>query len=94
MVKEREVVNSRVNVQLFKYWHMNSNKTILGEVSLSNPHVLVAVTYVNWKHSKKFFNKKPMTQNIDLYGTKQDCQNFKAMLQQMTEFIQIEDHQV
>ena len=94
MVKEKEVVNSRVNVQLFKYWHMNGNVTILGMVSLSNPHVLVAVTYDDWKHSMTFFNKKPMTQNIDLFGTKQDCQNFKAMLQQMVDLIQIEEHQV
>jgi hypothetical protein len=73
---------------------MNENLTLLGTVSFSNPHVLVAVTYDDWKHSKTFFNNKPMTQNIELFGTKQDCQNFKAMLQQMVDLIQIEDHQV
>jgi hypothetical protein len=72
---------------------MNGNITILGMVSLSNPHVLVAVTYDDWNHSKTFFNKLPITQYIDLFGTKQDCQNFKAMLQQMVNLIQIEDHQ-
>jgi hypothetical protein len=94
LVKEKEVVNSRVNVQLFKYRHMNENLTLLGTVSFSNPHVLVAVTYDDWKHSKTFFNNKPMTQNIELFGTKQDCQKFKVMLQKMMDLIQIEDHQV